>query len=279
MYNMALMSRTEGGFHPVFLKVFPERALVPQNVPVYSPLSGGILIGVNHVDPVNKVPQKKAQFQRLLQDCDALIMESTPDSLADPNAPYDLVTFEHLAIQTFQGPTYYVEMGVNVKEVLIRYGIPRASFGMFHVSIVVPEALNRSGHQLPRFVENLRRNFHSDQDIASDANRIIDIMLSEINRLGVKKAEDYFGVLSLVYQHFRGQIREFEILTPRTQKLLHDLPGHKAVIVGAGHFNYLKENLAGTPKIRPRPPSWNQVIMRLPPEYQDFVDHINRATS
>ncbi len=51
-----------------------------------------------------------------------------------------------------------------------------------------------------------------------------------------------------------GQVRDYELFGPQTQKLIHELEGKKTIIVGKKHISNLERALRGEPL--QQPPDW-----------------------
>ena len=250
------------------------------NTPIYVnlPEHDLVIIGAGHSFGINEVPHPEKKLENLLHEvlnCNHLILEGTINSNNTVLRP-GTIDYNAIAMQYCNGEKHFLEEGVtNLGGIFEKYGISKELIGLYNlframsrVKIFSENGFKKYFDFLNKFLQGMRTKPFPGLDIEiEDVFNKFEILKGifpntflELNALGI------------AFSWYSAELREYEILCPKTEDSVSKLSGKKVEIVGAYHVDGLEKRLKG--KSIKKPKVWKEFVRGLEPSQQEFVNLI-----
>ena len=239
-----------------------------------------VLIGVVHrfdTQGIRNATERRQKFITEIQRAKHLIIEAEVRNNI-PDNPRVIDFDKVVSIYGHQAQFHFLEDGTaNYAEIAEKYGLKRGMLGIYNVF----RYLSRISHLrcsdeekieiLHGIMSNIRDNYGmSFIDVDDSLNKLRWLAANMPQTIGLAHK---FG--STVFPLYSADMREYDILAPKTLELLARLDGKKREIVGAIHVDGLEKHIREE-NVEP-PPEWEDLTGRLAPEMGGFIRLIERT--
>ena len=233
-----------------------------------------VLIGAMHNIPASKVenPEKKLQrFMSELLGCGHLILEGTRSSTFREIHP-DKLDFAAIATNYFKGKTYLLEGCVNNFSAIAEgYELRKDLIGLYTIIRGLsridanPKGFSKETQEfLSRYLKEMKNYLGLSNMGVKDSLEKFDKLMHDFG-----EPLNLFSSIGIAFTWYIAEIREYEILCPRTMELVPKLNDKKREIVGPCHIDGIEQCLKGEELEAPK--KWPQFIGGLGQQTRDFI--------
>jgi len=256
---------------------YQNHRFTDKNTPVYEEVGDLLLIGTVHTADIKKSPRRKVErFLNEILKSDHLILEGyyhkATKLLQEKGEP----NYERTAVNNFQGPVYYLEEGSDFRGIAERYGVRRDLIGLYDLFCDLYDIVSMS-HSQDDMLDTMRTDLETKKQIYPGWNEIdsdATLRMVHVTMSNFPENPNLIADIGIMFGSYLGQLREYEILRPKTLEFNATLNGRKTEIVGADHVRCLARCLKGEDVEHPE--EWKIFVEGLEPQYKDTIRRIER---
>ncbi len=243
--------------------------------PLFKHVGDTVVIGVKHAKDYKDQPDVVEEFEELMADCDHLIMEGT--STFRTKIPSNPASFEARAYAENTGTFHALEDGADLPRLFMWYGGRWELYALYNLLTSIPAAMRDSDPNPERFYEIMAEDivawYAENNQYADHAHRTYSYFLPKF----LKFDHDLLKIMEagLRFVLFMGNVRDYEVLAPRSEELVGQLDDQKMIITGSDHSSSIIKALRG--EERERPPTWFKYLDSLPPYMSRLFEEFEKS--
>ena len=225
---------------------------------------------------VKDVDTKLEEFVNQLLGGIHIILEGTKASNEVVVLPHK-IHYAAIAMKHFKGAKHFLDENSNFSEIASRYGLRRDLLGLYTALRVLERVINASEGNIGSYNQLLSSILLDFKDNYPGLCHInVEESLDRFKKLWKvfpESSELFFGI-GQIFAWYSAELREHEILYPKTEELVSKLAGKKIEVVGAYHTDGIERYLKGEPVEAPK--EWGRFVENLEPQQRDFIRLIEK---
>ena len=255
-----------------------------RNTPTYRTVAPDlVLIGIVHRDFETKPKGKLHRLKHELDSLTHLAFEATERGF-DEMKRHKRINYEIFAHNYFKGQKHYLDSGSNRSELLAEHGLGRELHKYFLVFGATKGIIQKQGENLDakEFFRMLQEYFKSIEMFGTEIHgfkmpEIMDCYKKIFG--GLIENDDLYDSCIEAYGCFSsylGRLRDNRIYQPKIQNMRRNFEGHKGVIFGAYHAEYMFKLLTG--QVDENYIKWQDFVNQLGPVPKIGIEYFEQLS-